>query len=119
MIKTKNNIYPTRNGVLVPVEIEILAIQDDFKNNQYIFVIADFITENEQKKYINQRNVKISYAQRDGLKKAITSQMQVTGTESEVNKTILANALLIFVQNDLLADGKVMYNTIANDWEIY
>lgn len=121
MIKTNKGVYPTRNGQLTAVGIEILAIQDDFQNNSFKYVIGDFIEENENKKYLSDRTIKLSYAERDALKQNILQQISTEGmTESEVNKFILPHALLYFVTNDFvdLETQTLIYGTNPNDWEL-
>lgn len=122
MIKTNTPVYPLRNGNLAEINIEIVAIEDDFKNKTFNLVIADFINENEQKKYINNRTINLSYQERDGLKTAIVSQLPSelieNMSESEVNKFILPYALQYFVQNDKLDNDKLIYNTEPSDWVI-
>ena len=121
MIQTNRGVYPTRNGQLTAVGIEILAIQDDFENNLFKYVIGDFIEENGNKKYLSDRTITLSYAERDALKQNILQQVSVEGmTESEVNKFILPHALLYFVTNDFvdLETQTLIYGTNPKDWEI-
>ena len=121
MIKTNRGVYPTRNGQLTAVGIEILAIQDDFENNLFKYVIGDFIEENGSKKYLSDRTINLSYAERDALKQNILQQISTEGmTESEVNKFILPQALLNFVVNDFvdLETQTLIYGTSPQDWEI-
>ena len=121
MIKTNRGVYPTRNGQLTAVGIEILAIQDDFQNNLFKFFIGDFIEENGNKKYLSDRTVNISYAERDALKQNILQQISTEGmSENEVNKFILPHALLYFVTNDFvdLETQTLIYGTSPQDWEI-
>ena len=122
MIKTNRGVYPTRNGQLTAVGIEILAIQDDFQNNLFKYVIGDFIEENGNKKYLSDRSITLSYAERDALKQNILQQISTEGmSESEVNKFILPQALLYFVKNDFvdLEAQTLIYGTIPQDWEIF
>ena len=121
MIQTNRGIYPTRNGQLTAVRIEILAIQDDFKNNLFKYVIGDFIEENGNKKYLSDRTITLSYAERDTLKQNILQQISTEGmSESEVNKFILPHALLYFVTNDFadVETQTLIYGTSPKDWEI-
>ena len=121
MIQTNRGVYPTRNRQLTAVGIEILAIQDDFENNLFKFVIGDFIEENGNKKYLSDRTINLSYAERDVLKQNILQQVSVEGmSESEVNKFILPYALLYFVTNDFvdLEAQTLIYGTSPQDWEI-
>lgn len=121
MIQTNRGVYPTRAGELVPIHIEILAIQDDFENNLFKYVIGDFIEENGNKKYLSDRTFNLSYAERDALKQTILQQVSTEGmSESEVNKFILPHALLYFVTNDFvdLETQTLIHGTIPNDWEI-
>ena len=121
MIQTNRGIYPTRNGQLTAVRIEILAIQDDFKNNLFKYVIGDFIEENGNKKYLSDRTITLSYAERDTLKQNILQQISTEGmSESEVNKFILPYALLYFVTNDFVdvETQTLIYGTSPKDWEI-
>ena len=121
MIKTNRGVYPTRNGQLTAVGIEILAIQDDFENNSFKYVIGDFIEENGNKKYLSDRTINLSYAERDALKQNILKQISTEGmSESEVNKFILPHALLYFVTNDFVGveTQTLIYGTSPQDWEI-
>ncbi len=121
MIQTNRGIYPTRNGQLTAVRIEILAIQDDFENNLFKYVIGDFIEENGNKKYLSDRTITLSYAERDTLKQNILQQISTEGmSESEVNKFILPQSLLYFVTNDFvdLETQTLIYGTSPKDWEI-
>ena len=121
MIKTNRGVYPTRNGQLTAVGIEILAIQDDFENNLFKYVIGDFIEENGNKKYLSDRTINFSYAERDALKQNILQQVSTEGmSESEVNKFILPHALFYFVTNDFvgLETQTLIYGTSPQDWEI-
>ena len=121
MIKTNRGVYPTRSGQLTAVGIEILAIQDDFENNLFKYIIGDFIEENGNKKYLSDRTINISYVERDALKQNILQQVSVEGmTESEVNKFILPHALLYFVTNDFVGveTQTLIYGTSQKDWEI-
>lgn len=121
MIKTNKGVYPTRNGQLTAVGIEILAIQDDFENNLFKYVIGDFIEENGNKKYLSDRTITLSYAERDALKQNILQQISTEGmSESEVNKFILPQALLYFVTNDFIDVEKqtLIYGTNPQDWEL-
>ena len=121
MIQTNRGIYPTRNGQLTAVGIEILAIQDDFENNLFKYVIGDFIEENGNKKYLSNRTITLSYAERDTLKQNILQQISTEGmSESEVNKLILPQSLLYFVTNDFadVETQTLIYGTSPKDWEI-
>lgn len=120
MIKTNKGVYPTRAGELVPIHIEILAIQDEFKESRFKFVIGDYIFDRGEKRYVNDRTITLSYAERDALKTAILTQISVEGSESEINKTILPNALMCFLINDFVdvENQKLIYGTIPSDWEI-
>lgn len=121
MIKTNRGVYPTRNGQLTAVGIEILAIQDDFENNSFKYVIGDFIEENGNKKYLSDRTINLSYAERDALKQNILQQISTEGmSESEVNKFILPHSLLYFVTNDFVGveTQTLIYGTSPQDWEI-
>ena len=121
MIKTNRGVYPTRNGQLTAVGIEILAIQDDFENNSFKYVIGDFIEENGNKKYLSDRTINLSYAERDALKQNILQQISTKGmSESEVNKFILPQSLLYFVTNDFVGveTQTLIYGTSPQDWEI-
>ena len=121
MIKTNRGVYPTRNGQLTAVGIEILAIQDDFENNSFKYIIGDFIEENGNKKYLSERTINLSYAERDALKQNILQQISTEGmSESEVNKFILPHALLYFVTNDFVGveTQTLIYGTSPQDWEI-
>lgn len=121
MIKTNRGVYPTRNGQLTAVGIEILAIQDDFENNSFKYAIGDFIEENGNKKYLSDRTINLSYAERDALKQNILQQISTEGmSESEVNKFILPQSLLYFVTNDFVGveTQTLIYGTSPQDWEI-
>lgn len=121
MIKTNRGVYPTRNGQLTAVGIEILAIQDDFENNLFKYIIGDFIEENGNKKYLSERTINLSYAERDALKQNILQQISTEGmSESEVNKFILPQSLLYFVTNDFVGveTQTLIYGTSPQDWEI-
>ena len=121
MIQTNRGVYPTRNGQLTVVGIEILAIQDDFENNLFKYAIGDFIEENGNKKYLSERTINLSYAERDALKQNILQQISTEGmSESEVNKFILPHALLYFVTNDFVGveTQTLIYGTSPQDWEI-
>lgn len=121
MIKTNRGVYPTRRGQLTAVGVEILAIQDDFENNLFKFVIGDFIEENENKKYLSNRTINLSYTERDALKQNLLQQVNTEGmSESEVNKFILPHALLYFVTNDFVdvETKTLIYGTSPTDWEI-
>ena len=121
MIKTNRGVYPTRNGQLTAVGIEILAIQDDFENNSFKYVIGDFIEENGNKKYLSDRTINLSYAERDALKQNILQQISTKGmSESEINKFILPQSLLYFVTNDFVGveTQTLIYGTSPQDWQI-
>ena len=121
MIQTNRGVYPTRNGQLTAVGIEILAIQDDFENNLFKYAIGDFIEENGNKKYLSDRTINLSYAERDALKQNILQQISTEGmSESEVNKFILPQSLLYFVTNDFVGveTQTLIYGTSPQDWEI-
>lgn len=121
MIQTNRGVYPTRNGQLTAVGIEILAIQDDFENNSFKYAIGDFIEENGNKKYLSDRTINLSYAERDALKQNILQQISTEGmSESEVNKFILPQSLLYFVTNDFVGveTQTLIYGTSPQDWEI-
>ena len=121
MIQTNRGVYPTRNGQLTAVGIEILAIQDDFENNLFKYAIGDFIEENGNKKYLSERTINLSYAERDALKQNILQQIRTKGMrESEVNKFILPQSLLYFVTNDFVGveTQTLIYGTSPQDWEI-
>ena len=121
MIQTNRGVYPTRNGQLTAVGIEILAIQDDFENNSFKYAIGDFIEENGNKKYLSERTINLSYAERDALKQNILKQISTEGmSESEINKFILPQSLLYFVTNDFVGveTQTLIYGTSPQDWEI-
>ena len=121
MIQTNRGVYPTRKGQLTAVGIEILVIQDDFENNLFKYVIGDFIEENGNKKYLSDRTINLSYAERDALKQNILQQISTKGmSESEVNKFILPQSLLYFVTNDFVGveTQTLIYGTSPQDWEI-
>ena len=121
MIQTNRGVYPTRNGQLTAVGIEILAIQDDFENNLFKYAIGDFIEENGNKKYLSDRTINLSYAERDALKQNILQQVNTEGmSESEVNKFILPQSLLYFVTNDFVGveTQVLIYGTSPQDWQI-
>lgn len=121
MIKTNKGVYPTRAGELVPIHIEVLAIQDEFNESKFKYVIGDYIIDRGEKRYINDRNISFSYAERDALKQNILQKISTEGmTESEVNKFILPYALLYFVTNDFVdVDTQTLiYGTSPKDWEI-
>ena len=121
MIKTNRGVYPTRNGQLTAVGIEILAIQDDFENNLFKYAIGDFIEENGNKKYLSDRTINLSYAERDALKQHILQQISTEGmSESEINKFILPQSLLYFVTNDFVGveTQTLIYGTSPQDWQI-
>ena len=121
MIQTNRGVYPTRSGQLTAVGIEILAIQDDFENNLFKYAIGDFIEENGNKKYLSDRTINLSYAERDALKQNILQQISTKGmSESEVNKFILPHSLLYFVTNDFVGveTQTLIYGTSPQDWEI-
>ena len=121
MIQTNRGVYPTRNGQLTAVGIEILAIQDDFENNLFKYAIGDFIEENGNKKYLSDRTINLSYAERDALKQNILQQISTEGmSESEVNKFILPHALFYFVTNDFVGveTQTLIYGTSPQDWQI-
>ena len=121
MIQTNRGVYPTRNGQLTAVGIEILAIQDDFENNLFKYAIGDFIEENGNKKYLSERTINLSYAERDALKQNILQQISTEGmSESEVNKFILPQSLLYFVTNDFVGveTQTLIYGTSPQDWQI-
>lgn len=121
MIQTNRGVYPTRNGQLTAVGIEILAIQDDFENNSFKYAIGDFIEENGNKKYLSERTINLSYAERDALKQNILQQISTEGmSESEINKFILPQSLLYFVTNDFVGveTQTLIYGTSPQDWEI-
>lgn len=121
MIQTNRGVYPTRNGQLTAVGIEILAIQDDFENNLFKYAIGDFIEENGNKKYLSERTINLSYAERDALKQNILQQISTEGmSESEINKFILPQSLLYFVTNDFVGveTQVLIYGTSPQDWQI-
>ena len=121
MIQTNRGVYPTRSGQLTAVGIEILAIQDDFENNLFKYAIGDFIEENGNKKYLSDRTINLSYAERDALKQHILKQISTEGmSESEVNKFILPQSLLYFVTNDFVGveTQTLIYGTSPQDWQI-
>ena len=121
MIQTNRGVYPTRNGQLTAVGIEILAIQDDFENNLFKYAIGDFIEENGNKKYLSDRTINLSYAERDALKQNILQQISTEGmSESEINKFILPQSLLYFVTNDFVGveTQTLIYGTSPQDWQI-
>ena len=121
MIQTNRGVYPTRSGQLTAVGIEILAIQDDFENNLFKYAIGDFIEENGNKKYLSERTINLSYAERDALKQNILKQISTEGmSESEVNKFILPQSLLYFVTNDFVGveTQTLIYGTSPQDWQI-
>ena len=120
MIKTNKGVYPTRAGELAPIHIEILAIQDEFKESRFKFVIGDYIFDRGEKRYVNDRTITLSYAERDALKTAILTQISVEGSESEINKTILPNSLMYFVISDFVdvENQKLIYGTSPKDWKI-
>lgn len=121
MIQTNRGVYPTRAGELVPIHIEVLAIQDEFNKSKFKYVIADYIIDRGEKRYINDRNINFSYAERDALKQNILQQISTEGmSESEVNKFILPYALLYFVTNDFVdvETQTLIYGTSPQDWEL-
>lgn len=109
-----------RSGKYAVVYIDILSEENDINNNQYIFIIRDYIlNENGSKYEINRKEIKLSYAQRDGLKELIISQNNLEGSESEVNNQIRPHALLYYVQTDLVNElGQCIYLTNPNQWEL-
>lgn len=124
MIRTKNGVYPCRNGKLAQVNVEIIGIHDLFQEEKFKLIVADFILQDNVKQYLGDKPVLLGYAQREGLKQVIVSQLpteMVEGkTESEVNKMILPYALLYFVQNDIVDEENqlLIYGTKAEDWEV-
>ena len=80
----------------------------------------DYIFDKGEKRYVNERIINLSYTERDALKNVILNQIIVEGSESEVNKAILPNALLHFVLNDFVdAEAQTLiYGTTPSDWEI-
>lgn len=124
MIRTKRGVYLCRNGKLTEVNVEIIGIHDLFQEDKFELIVADFILQDDVKQYLSDKPVLLSYAQIDGLKKAIVSQLPVEllegKTESEINKTILPHALLYFVQHDVVDEENqlLIYGTKAEDWEV-
>lgn len=124
MIRTKNGVYPCRNGKLTQVNVEIIGIHDLFQEEKFELIVADFIIQDNVKQYLIDKPVPLSYTQRDGLKQMIVSQLPTEmlegKTESEVNKIILPYALLFFVQNDIfdIENQLLIYGTKSEDWEV-
>lgn len=124
MIRTKQGVYPCRNGKLTEVNVEIIGIHDLFQEEKFKLIVADFIMQDDTKQYLSDKPVLLSYAQRDGLKQAIVSQLPVQllegKTESEVNKMILPHALLYFVQHDIVDEENqlLIYGTKSENWEV-
>ena len=123
MIKTKKPVFPHRNGLLYPVNIEIIHIVDDFKNFQFKYMISDYLEVEDSKIPLGDKAVILPYAQRDGLKQLIVSQLSEEikqKTESELNSLILPLALLAFVKQDVvdLNNNLLIYGTTPEDWEL-
>ena len=120
MIKTNKGIYPDRSGEIVPLYIEILSIENQFKEDKFKFVIGDYILVNDDKRYINERYIYLTYQERDNLKSYIVDLMEIEGSESEIDKLILPNALLHYVVNDIINQDTdtLIYGTTPQDWEL-
>jgi len=124
MIKTKQGVYPCRNGKLAQVNVEIIGIHDLFQEDKIKLIVADFIIQDDVKQYLGDKPILLSYQQRDGLKQVIVSQLPTEmlegKSESEINKMILPYALLYFIQNDIVDNetGFLIYGTKAEDWEV-
>lgn len=113
MIRTKTNVYSGRNNYTSKIYVEVSQEMNDKENDQFIFVIQDYvIDEKQQKKIIYSNQIKMSYAERDALKDMIVGSNNIQGTESEVNKVLMPYALLYITNADPI------YGTSANDWEI-
>ncbi len=110
----------SRSGKYAVVFIEILSEENDINNNQYIFIIRDYIINPDDSKYeIGRKTVILSYAQRDSLKQYIISQNNIQGTESEVNNQIRPYALLYYVQTDFVNEqNQCIYMTNPQNWVI-
>lgn len=112
MIRTKNEIYNTRNNGISRIYIEISEELNDKKFDQFIFVINDYIIDFGIKKIINTKTVIMSYIQRDELKQRIISEYKMDGTESEINKQLMPLALLHITKSEPL------YNQLPDDFEL-
>lgn len=123
MIKTKKPVFTHRNGLLYPVNIEIIHIVDDFKNFQFKYMVSDYLEVEDSKIPLGDKVVILPYAQRDGMKQLIVSQLLEEiqqKTESELNSLILPLALLAFVKQDVvdLNNNLLIYGTTPEDWEL-
>ena len=113
MIRTKTEIYNLRSGGTSKIYIEITEEINDEANEKFIFNIQDYVVLNDgSKKIINSKNVEYTYVQRDGLKDIIVEELNLTGSESEINKRLKPLALLYITKNEPL------YNLNANDFEL-
>ena len=104
------------------VHIEIFDTDDDQLQNRFLYTIRDFIVnpDGSQHELSKSKPIEMSYAQRDGLKSMILSQAQFPEgmSESFINNAIKPYALLYYIQNDLLENGKCIYGLQANQFKI-
>lgn len=104
------------------VHIEIFDTHDDPTNERYLFIIRDYIVnENSIQFEIARSNpIQMSYIQRDQLKQLILSQYSFPEgmTESQINNAIKPYALLYYVQTDLISNGKCIYGLEPNQFKV-
>lgn len=104
------------------VHIEIFDTHDDPTNERYLFIIRDYIVnENSIQFEIARSNpIQMSYIQRDQLKQLILSQYSFPEgmTESQINNAIKPYALLYYVQTDFISNGKCIYGLEPNQFKV-
>lgn len=104
------------------VHIEIFDTHDDQTNERYLFIIRDYIINEDgtQHEIYRSKPIQMSYIQRDQLKQLILSQYSfpVGMTESQINNAIKPYALLYYVQNDLVSTGKRIYGLEPNQFKV-
>ena len=104
------------------VHIEIFDTHDDPTNERYLFIIRDYIVnENSiQFEIARSKPISMTYLQRDQLKQLILSQYSFPEgmTESQINNAIKPYALLYYVQTDLISNGKCIYGLEPNQFKV-
>jgi hypothetical protein len=104
------------------VHIEIFDTHDDAENERFLFIIRDYILNEDNSKFEISRSkpIPMTYIERDQLKQLILSQYSFPQgmSESQINNAIKPFALLYYVQNDLVSNGKCIYSLQPNQFKV-
>jgi len=111
-----------RSQVATIVHIEIFDTHDDDVQERFLFIIRDYIINEDGTQHEIERSkpIPMTYVERDQLKQLILSQYSFPEamTESQINNAIKPYALLYYVQTDPVVTGKCIYGLEPNQFKV-